>query len=181
MEKIMKGAIVSICILLLLSALYRKTRIYYYEPIFEPFSTKLNAHKLVLQVGETFRLRPQAINKRVTYKSSNFRVVDVFPIGKLYAKAVGEAVITVEGKKGKAYCKVTVIDISRKKAELMVGEQIKLYITGTQNSVKWYSSNDKVSVTKDGLVTAKEAGTATVTGNVDGKELTCNIYIKNIP
>lgn len=181
MEKLMKGAIITICILLLFNALYKKTRFSYYEPIFEPFSTKLNAHKLTLQVGDTFKLRPQAINKRVTYKSSNFRIVDVMPSGKLYAKAVGKAVITVKSRDGKAYCKVTVIDISQKKVDLKVGEHTRLYIKGTKDSVKWASSNEYVSVTEDGLVIAKVAGKATVTANINGKKLSCNIYIKNMP
>lgn len=177
----MKVAIIGIGVILLLHAIYQRTRFYYYDPIFQPFSTRLNANKLLLEVGDTFQLRPQAINKRVSYKSSNFRIVDVMPNGKLYAKAVGTAIITATGKSGKAHCKVTVIKISVDKVTLFVGEHTKLYVKGTKKSVTWESSSKIVTVDEDGRLTALFAGTATITATISGKKLACNVYVKNIP
>ncbi len=170
-----------ICIILIIHTILQKSRFAYYNPIFQPFSTRLNAEKLLLQVGDTFQLRPQALNKRVTFHSSNFRIVDVMPSGKLYAKAVGTAIITVKGKSGIAKCKVTVISISERKLSLLVGEKKQLFIKGSKKKVKWKSNSKIALVDDEGVVTAVLSGSATITAIISGKKLECNIYIKNIP
>lgn len=181
MKPLIKGIMIAAGIVLLLHTVLQKTRFSYYNPIFQPFSTRLNAEKLLLEVGDTYQLRPQALNKRVSYKSSNFRIVDVMPSGKIYAKAVGTAIITASGKSGKGQCKVTVISISSDKLSLTVGESTKLYIKGSNKRVKW-SCNSKIAIVdKKGVVKAILPGTATITATIGGKELECNVYIKNIP
>ncbi len=181
MKQIMKGVIIAIIMIVLLDAIYKRTRFYYYDPIFQPFSQRLNAHNLLLKVGDTYKLRPQALNKRVSYKSSNFRIVDVMPSGKIIARAVGSAIITATGKSFKAQCKVTVISMNSDKVSLYVGEHTKLTIKGCNQSVDWKSSNSTVSVDEDGVITAIHPGLATITATIGGKQLACNVYVKNIP
>ncbi len=179
MKPFLKGIIIVIIAILLINTIYKKSRFYYYDPIFQPFSNRLNANKLLLVVGDTYKLRPQALNKRVSYKSSNFRIVDVMPSGKVYAKTVGTAIITATGKSFKAQCKVTVISISAMKISLIVGERIHLYINGSNKSVTWESSSKIVSVDKEGIVTAVLPGRAKITATISGKQLECNVYVKN--
>jgi len=70
------------------------------------------------------------------------------------------------------------IKISTKSKTLYVGYGCKLNITGTNQKVKWSSSNSKVaSVTKNGYVTAKSKGTATITAKVKGKTYKCKIKV----
>lgn len=78
-------------------------------------SVKLNHKKITLLVGESEKLKATinpstAKNKKVSWKSSNKKVVTVSKSGKITAKSAGSAVITVttaDGKK-KATCKVVV-------------------------------------------------------------------------
>ncbi len=179
MKSCIKGLIIAIILIVVVSSIYKRTRFYYNEPLFLPFSNRLNADKLYLQVGDTYKLRPQAINKRVSYQSSNFRIVDVFPLGRVCAKAVGTAIITAEFSNGKSYCKITVIDINYRELYLKVGEQATLVIKGTGKDVCWESSNKHVKVTSKGVVTACSVGRATITAEIAGKCLECNVYVKN--
>lgn len=178
MQKCMKYIIIAIGVFLVLNAIYRKTRFYYNDPIFRPFSTRLNTETLMLQVGESYQLRPQALNKRVSYGSSNIRVVDVLPNGKIKAKAIGTAIINAKMKQGTAQCKVTVIDISDHKLTLSVGEKEKLSVKGTKKSVSWKCSSKIAEVDDKGQVTALKTGRATITAKVGGKCLECNLYIE---
>ena len=78
----------------------------------------LNAKKQTLAVGETFKLKvkkvkPAGANKKVTWKTSNKKIVTVTKKGVVKAKAVGSAKVTATSKankKVKAVCKITVTD-----------------------------------------------------------------------
>lgn len=68
--------------------------------------------------------------------------------------------------------------ISCKSLSMQVGAKATLKVTGGKGKVAWKSSNKAIAtVTKAGKVKAKIAGTATVTANVDGKKLTCEITV----
>ncbi len=55
---------------------------------------------------------------------------------------------------------------------------LKTTITGTNRTVSWSSSNSRVaSVDKNGKVTAKTKGTATITAKVDGVSASCKITV----
>jgi hypothetical protein len=60
-------------------------------------------------------------------------------------------------------------------------KQFQLKVTGNVTSVRWESSNKKVvTVTQDGLITAKKKGIATITVacNENGQTLTCKVTVK---
>lgn len=70
--------------------------------------------------------------------------------------------------------------ISKRSVTLKKGQSLKLKITGVKKNVKW--SSDKkaiVSVNKNGKITAKKAGTATITAKFGKKRLTCKVIVKN--
>lgn len=55
-----------------------------------------------------------------------------------------------------------------------------LKLSGTKQKVKWSTSNKSVAaVNRSGLVTAKKAGSATITAAVGGKKFTCKVKISN--
>ncbi len=82
-----------------------------------PFAVYLSKDQLSMKVGETHTLScevdaPVAVNKNVKYSSDNTSVVTVDANGKLVAKAVGTATITVITEAGEKTdtCVVTVAD-----------------------------------------------------------------------
>lgn len=69
--------------------------------------------------------------------------------------------------------------ISKTKAILYVGQTLSLKTTGLK-SVKWSSSNKKVAAVTKGKVTAKSAGTATITAASGKTKLKCKVTVKAI-
>ena len=70
--------------------------------------------------------------------------------------------------------------ISKTKATLYNGKTLKLKVTGTAKAVKWSSSNARVAkVDKNGLVTAKKVGKATITAQVGTQKLNCVVTVKS--
>lgn len=57
------------------------------------------------------------------------------------------------------------------------GEKISLYVD-TKKTVKWKSSNKKVAtITKNGLVTGKKEGSATITAEFSSKKYKCKVIV----
>ncbi|MDO5522085.1 MAG: Ig-like domain-containing protein [bacterium] len=148
--------------------------------------TKPAAKSLTLPVGKTYSLKvkvtpSKASNKKVSYKSSNSKVVSVNSKGKLIAKKKGTAKITVTAKDGskkkavltvKVVIPVSKIKITAPSMQNMVlakGKHytIKTTVTPSNASNKklaYTSSNSKVlSVNSKGVVTAKKSGSAIIT------------------
>ena len=80
---------------------------------------------------------------------------------------------------------VTGMTLSNTEASLAVGETVKLTVTFTPDyaadKVTWSSSDEAVATVKDGVVTAKAAGKATITvTTVGGKKATCTVYVNYI-
>ena len=118
-------------------------------------------------------VKPKGNSKKVTYKSSNSKVVKVSKKGVAKALKAGNATITVTSaanKKVKKSVKVTVKNIVKNTPEnkvvLSLDQKntlsLSLNVSATNLS---FSSSDQnvVTVSKKGLLTGKKAGTAKVT------------------
>ena len=168
--------------------------------------TKVTLNKASANVerGKTLQLTATvtpttATNKAVTWTSSNTKVATVSSTGKVTAKAVGTTTITCTAKDGsgvKATCKVTVknpvvkvskITLNKTSASMIKGDSLALKATvtptnATNKAVVWKSSNTKVAtVSSTGKVTAKAAGTVTITCTAkdgSGKKATCRITVR---
>ncbi len=172
------------------------------------FTLKKHATNMVLQlnnvtlgVGEsrtigTFFTPTDVSDKTVTWTSSNTSVATVNSSGTITAKAIGQATVKAVSADGNfsANCYVTVkegtiavsgVSLSRTSLSLSMGTTALLAATvspnnATDKSVTWRSSNTNVAtVSSSGLVTAVNAGTATitVTTNNSGKTATCNVTV----
>lgn len=73
------------------------------------------------------------------------------------------------------------IRLNKTKATITVGSTVKLSVKGTKASVKWSSSNKAVATVKNGLVTGKKAGKATVKATVKKKTYKCVVTVKEKP
>ena len=150
---------------------------------------------LSMEVSDTYTLTPSITPSDAvtfyTWSSDNINVATVSQSGKVTAKSVGTANVTVKTDNGKtATCKVTVSGKSvtsvniKSSLSMEVGETYTLTPTITPSdavtSYTWSSDNSNVAmVSQTGVVTAKNAGTASVTVKTDnGKTATCKITVE---
>lgn len=136
---------------------------------------------------------PTNTTDKITWKTSNKKVVTVTAKGKIKGIKAGTATITATASSGKkATCKVTVVKSSKKSASIKLNKKTltvnkgaykQLKATITKNStdkVTWSSSNKKVAtVDKNGVVVGVKKGTATITAKTSsGKKETCKVTVK---
>lgn len=134
---------------------------------------------------------PKDTTDKITWKTSNKKVVTITAKGKIKGVKAGTATITATASNGKkATCKVTVkvpatkVKLNKTKVTLAKGKSVTLKptLTPTNSTDKltWTTSNKKVAtVTSKGKVTAVKKGTATITvKTTSGKKATCKVTVK---
>ena len=144
---------------------------------------RISSSKLTMIKGQSRTLKITGLKKgqKITWKSSNSKIVAVNKAGKLQAKAKGSATITGTVSKRKYTCKVTVQapKLNKTSVTLKVGQTYQLKLSGTNQKITWKSSNSKiVTVNKAGKLIAKSAGNATVTAQVNGIRFVCKVKIQ---
>lgn len=164
----------------------------------EPTAIKLDQDKVTLGVGETATLKAsiepeEATNKNVTWSSSDDTIVTVED-GVVTGKKVGTATITAETSNGlKATAEVIVkeiavtkVTLSETTATMTIGGELELTATiepknATDQRLTWSSSDTGVAtVDSNGKVTAKAAGTATITATAaSGITAACEITVSD--
>ena len=175
--------------------------LYDIEPDYFPVaveSVKLNKTDITLTKNDTEQLTAtvapaNASNKKLNWKSSNPEVAVVDSDGNVNPKSGGTAVITVTSEDGNktATCTVTVYvpaaDVKLNKTSLSLNKDEISVLTATvtpsdasNKKVTWSSNNSNVAaVDASGKVTAKAAGTATITVKTEdgGKTATCKVTV----
>ena len=168
-------------------------------------SVTVNPLSAALLVGQTVQLaatpKDSAGNaltgRAVTWASGNTTVASVSASGLVTAKAAGSATITAtsEGKSGTASVTVTTapvasVTVTPTTASLLVGQTVQLAAAPRDSAgnalngraVTWASSNTGVaSVSASGLVTARAAGSATITATSEGKSGTSSLTVSAVP
>ena len=144
---------------------------------------RISSSKLTIIKGQSRTLKITGLKKgqKITWKSSNSKIVAVNKAGKLQAKAKGSATITGTVSKRKYTCKVTVQapKLNKTSVTLKTGQTYQLKLSGTNQKITWKSSNSKiVTVNKTGKLFAKSAGNATITAQVNGIRFVCKVKIQ---
>lgn len=130
---------------------------------------------------QTLQLKLTGGRSDTKWTSSNTAVATVSSSGKVTAKKAGTVTITANtgGYKVKTTVKVSNPKLSYKSASIWAGKTLQLKVTGGVGTVKWKSSNTKVAtVSSKGKVTAKKAGSATISATVSGVTLKCKVTVK---
>lgn len=145
--------------------------------------------KVTLKKGKKYTIQPVITpvtsGQKTTYTSSNKKAAVVSSKGVVTAKGAGKAKITV--RSGSKKCTVTITvpktktqkikNLPTKNITLKKGKtkqlQLKLYPANSDEKITYQSSKKSVaSISTKGKITAKKAGTATITvksGSVTGK------------
>lgn len=162
-----------------------------------PTSISLPKEK-TMHLDETLTLTPTLTPSNAgttyTWSSSNPTIATVNSSGLVTPKSFGETAITVKTANNlSATCVVTVekvnatsISIASNK-KMIIGDyeeiEYSIYPINSNNSVTWSSSDVTVaSVTQQGVVTAKKAGTANIKVETDnGKSDVCAVTVPPLP
>ena len=156
----------------------------------------VKASQKVISKGTTTKLKVTYSKKNITnkakFKSSNKKVATVNKKGTVTGKKAGTAYITAtyKGKTSKKV-KITVAQVSlnKSKVKLTVGKTATLAAKYNGKKVKptYKSSKSAVaSVNRNGKITAKKKGTATITATYKKSKVSCKVTvtkadIKHIP
>lgn len=179
LAQIYKVIIVVLGVVLVFHYIYENSSIFYRKSFELPFSLHLNEQDLYLVKGEEFKLSVFGINKRVSYYSTNFRVVGVNFNGRVYGYQTGKAFIIAKVDKKELRCRVHVIDINKKEITLKKGQSYRLRIKGTAAFVGWKSGNNGVAtVSMFGNVKAVTSGATIIYGKVKGRTLKCTVKVR---
>ena len=159
----------------------------------------LNKSNLNITVGSSENLigtisPNNASNKDITWKSSNTSVATVDSNGKVTAKKIGTAIITISSSGYSATCTVNVVNtialkgITINKSTLTLketnSETLKITFNpsdATNKKVTWKSSNTNIAtVDSNGKVKALKPGSATITAisNDGGYVSTCKVTVE---
>lgn len=157
---------------------------------------KLNKKKITISKGKSQTLKATILpkttsNKSVIWSSSNKKVATV-KNGKVTAKEIGTAIISVKTKEGgyTASCKVTVnlpvskITFDRQTIYVAKGKKVKVAAImtpeDTTDTITWSSSNEKIATVKNGEITGKLEGQTKITAKTtSGKKATINVVISD--
>lgn len=158
-----------------------------------PSGVSLSQTSVTLDEGKSCEIyeytNSGSYSKNFTWSSSDASVAKVEKTtanrAKITAVGAGTAAITIKTYNGKtAACTVTVkaspdsVKLSQSSASLYTGNQLILKATAS-GSVSWSSSNTSVATVSDGIVTAKSAGTATITAKRGAVSASCKITVKS--
>lgn len=151
-------------------------------------SIKLDKTTASINIGKTVKITATvtpstAIDKKITWSSSNTNVAKVDANGNVTGIAPGTAYINASAANGlvKVSCKITVNKPSLSKTSVTMsigGTQIISVYNGT-GTVTWKSSNTKVATVEKGKITGIKAGTATITAVSNGVTLSCKVTVTN--
>jgi len=159
----------------------------------------LNKSAAEIYTGDSLKLKANVLpenaeTKKVTWKSSNESAATVDSKGTVKAKGPGKAIITctaTDGSKAEAKCTVTVIR-PVKKVAIDQGKRVVLFEDKTKKltvsitpydasnkAVRWSSEDSRIaSVDEYGMITAKKAGTTTITATArDGSGASKSIKV----
>ena len=117
------------------------------------------------------------------YFSTDTGIVQVDQNGVITTVGPGTADVFVISTNSsvEATCTVHSLAMSTSRVRLEQYDRFNLDVIGTEDTVKWRSSNPRVcTVSSSGEVIGRRAGTATVTATVHNKTLSCTVTVTNI-
>ena len=146
-------------------------------------TVKLSAISKTMYRGETTKLTATSSNKKpVSWTSSDPTIASVDSNGTIKTLKNGTVKISASANGGKATCTITVkepIQISATTSSIYRGKTTTLKaIPAYSTTITWMSSNPLIAtVSSNGVVTGKKAGTVTITAKAFGKSVAKTIKV----
>jgi uncharacterized protein YjdB len=159
----------------------------------EPETSATTVGRNLTLVAKLRDARGAALTGRpVTWSTSDSSVLSVAANGQVTGRSPGTAVVTasVEGRSQRATITVTAppvaaVTVSSLSGPLKPGGTAQLVVTArdadgqglANRKAIWATSDAKVATVLDGLVTAHESGTATITATIEGRQGTVVVTV----
>jgi uncharacterized protein YjdB len=143
----------------------------------------LNKLKATVYLGgdDTVSLKVTGIEGKVQWKSENESIAKVNENGLVTAVKSGSTQVKAIINGITFTCKITVKNpfISKSSLSIHTGQTSRLNVVGISAAITWKSSNSSIAtVDKNGVITARKAGTVTITAVIKGKKYTCKVTVK---
>ena len=165
----------------------------------EPIKYSLDPEKLELKVGETSKVKLMAAPKpegpvKATFISTDDKVLTVTEAGDVTAVAAGEAQVKVTVEDQTLECSVVITakeeekpeirySLKDTKVDLTVGQTFELKVLAEpkpEGAIKaaFKSANPTIAAVSDaGTITGMAEGTSTITVELEGQTLTCEVTV----
>ncbi len=157
-------------------------------------ASKIIEYDFTMGVGQAILLEKKlSVSSMAKYVSHNPTVATVNAKGKLSAKSVGNADITVETTDGNTICcHITVkstpetVALPKTKMNMGIGQVYSFKTTLSPSDsvtyLSWSSNRTSVATVTNGIVTAKKKGQADITVKTsNGKTAVCTVNVKSAP
>lgn len=153
-------------------------------PIRPATSVVINSKEITMLPGQTrtlsARLRPTNSTESVMWISGDTSVATVDSNGLVTAKGQGNTEIyAVSNETGvETSCVVNVLALNATYVTLEQYDSYDLDVFGATENIKWYSNNKRVAtISADGKLIGRMAGTTTIMAKVNGKVLYCTVKV----
>lgn len=147
----------------------------------------INSKSVTMLPGQTrklnARIKPTKSTESVFWVSGDTSVATVSEDGTVTARGQGNTEIyAVSNETGiESSCEVIVLALNATSITLEQYDSFDLDVFGATERIKWYSNNKRVAtVSANGQVIARMAGTTTITAKVNGKVLYCTVRVTNM-
>lgn len=142
-----------------------------------------NKLKATIYLGgdDTVSLKVTGTEGKVQWKSENESIAKVNENGLVTAVKTGSTQVKAIINGITFTCKITVKNpfISKSSLSIHTGQTSRLNVVGISAAITWKSSNSSIAtVDKNGVITARKAGTVTITAVIKGKKYTCKVTVK---
>lgn len=153
-------------------------------PTIPAASVTINSKSVTMLPGQTrelkARIKPTKSTEGVNWVSADTSVATVSDTGVVTARGQGNTEIyAISSETGvETTCEIIVLALNATSVTLEQYDSYDLDVFGATEKVKWYSNNKRVAtVSADGTVIGRMAGTTTITAKVNGKVLYCTVRV----
>jgi len=149
----------------------------------------VNAKEIFILAGNGRQLSatiyPRTANEDLLWMSTDTSIANVSSDGYVSTVGVGECEIIAYSSRNAVQTAIPLysVAISKTKITMEQYDTFQLYVDGSPSKYKvsYRTSNPRVcTISADGLVTARQAGTTTVNATVNGKTMTCTVTVVDI-
>lgn len=141
---------------------------------------KISKTSVIIAKGTTTTLKLKGCAHKIKWSSSNKKIATVKD-GVVTGKSKGTVKVSAKCHNKSYTCKVKVEapEIVKPDAELYPGETMNLTFKGCAHKYKWSSLNEDIAtVSSNGTVTGRSAGTTTIQVDAHGKIYKCSVTVE---